>query len=118
LIADEIELQLERKYFCFGRVAKAAWAGFLTVLLVFSSAVAFEPGHGKAHRADRSTDQCVLCAFAHGQVHAAEAEVGLPAIAVVLVACFLPPPPAAGAPADYRLSPSRAPPFPTSLPIR
>ena len=104
------ELQLEREYSGFRFVAKSALAGLLALLLLSASATAISPAHGQTHHSDRSSDQCLFCAFAHGQVMATEAQTVLAVSGVVLVAFLLPAVLAAFGASDYWLSPSRAPP--------
>ncbi len=102
-------LQLERKSF----VAKSALGGLLVLLLLWSSTLAVSSTHSRSHRSDpaRGTDRCALCLFAHG--HVAAADVKAPSTRVLYsfvgfaprtMNSFL-------AQHDYRLSPSRAPPF-------
>ena len=62
------------------------------------------------HHKGPSEEGCVVCLFAQGQVHGAD---GAPPVAVFvcgMAAALLPPQAAAPRNADYRLSPSRAPP--------
>jgi len=108
LIANE--LQLEREYSGYGFFAKSALAGLLAFLLLSASAMAISSAHGQTHHSDRSSDQCLFCAFAHGQVMATAAQTVLAVSGSVLVAFLLPAILAAFGASDYRLSPSRAPP--------
>jgi hypothetical protein len=103
---------VERKSRGFGFIAKSAVAGLLGLLLLWSSARAVSSAHCQAHHADRSpVDHCVLCLFAHSQVIAAETSP-LPARPISgFIDLTLRPAPVILTSGDYRLSPSRAPPF-------
>ena len=105
-------MQLERKVCGLGRLAKAALAGLL-VLLLFAALLFSATGrlHQLVHQGEKSAGQgCAVCLFAHGQVHAADVT---PPPAVFISGDFAPEPLpklVALARIDCRLSPSRAPP--------
>jgi hypothetical protein len=103
-------LQLERSR--FGFVAKSAFAGLLTLLLLFSAAMAFSPAHRQSHDFGRAnpSHQCAFCLFADGQISLSD--VSAPSIcgSAVVIGIVAPFHSAIPASMDYRLSPSRAPP--------
>jgi hypothetical protein len=110
-------LQLERKPPGYGPAAKAALAGLFAVLLLWSTTLAVSSAHRQSHQSASTAahQTCVLCLFAHGQITAADTAVTLAGGTGAPV--DLPPSPGAefSASFDYRLSPSRAPPFSFSV---
>ena len=109
-VANELhELQLGRKLF----VPKSALAGFIALVLVWSSTLAFSSTHGRSHRSGsaQGNDQCALCLFAHCQLIAAEAEPGLPLRSALILDYGCPAKERSALASDLRLLPCRAPPF-------
>ena len=106
-------LQLERKSPGFGPVAKAALAGLFAALLLWSTTLAVSTVHRQSHHSTSTAahQTCVLCLFAHGQITAADTAVALTAGTGAWIDLPSSPGSETSASFDYRLSPSRAPPF-------
>jgi uncharacterized membrane protein YhaH (DUF805 family) len=105
-------MQMERKVSGFGHVAKAALAGLLASFVLLASLFAASSSlHRWLHRdGSESSHCCLVCAFVQGQVRTADVAsvFALLPLTVVFNVCLVE---AASAPsADYRFSPSRAPP--------
>jgi len=108
-----VNLQLERKSPGFGPVAKTALAGLFAALLLWSATLAVSSAHSRSHRFDSTAahQTCVLCLFAHGQVTSADTAVASAPGAAAWVDFHSLSVSKRSASFDYRLSPSRAPPF-------
>jgi len=104
------QLQLKPKTCAF--VAKSALAGLLVLLLLFSSVLAVSSAHRQSHDFGRATPNhpCAFCLFTQGQITLSD--VGPPSVrgSAVVSGIVAPFHSAIPASADYRLSPSRAPP--------
>ena len=107
-----ISLQQERSTFGILRVAKSALSGLLVVLLLGAAILSADPSHRQIIHSGTSNDNdlCVVCLLVGGQINMTEVAPILREFISNFVEVDFPATKRIFAAADYRISPSRAPP--------
>lgn len=80
-------MRLMRQFLVFGRAAQAATASFTLALMLVLGVVAVSPTlHERFHSDGGHSDHtCLLCAFANGQISAAETAAVLAVVSIFLI---------------------------------